>query len=114
VVTVNRVYILLSCANRAYYACFQAAIAALLAAGMRPASPRGAWSHACVQRQLNGLWIIRRKRNPAALRRILRDRIAVREKADDTQASVSAREASRVLQAAQAFVRASQEKVRCA
>jgi hypothetical protein len=40
--------------------------------------------------------------------------MAVREKADDTPASVSARVASRVLQAAQAFVRASQEKVRCA
>jgi uncharacterized protein (UPF0332 family) len=34
-----------SCANRAYYACFQAAVAALLAAGIRPASPRGEWSH---------------------------------------------------------------------
>jgi hypothetical protein len=38
--------------------------------------------------------------------------MAVREKADDTPASVSARVAGRVLQAAQAFVRASQEKVR--
>jgi uncharacterized protein (UPF0332 family) len=114
VVTVNRVWILLSWANRAYDACFQAAIAALLAAGILPASPRGAWSHACVQRQLNGLLIIRRKRNPAALRRILRDRMVVREKADDTPASVSARVASRVLQAAQGFVRVSQEKVRCA
>jgi uncharacterized protein (UPF0332 family) len=112
VVTADRVWILLCCANRAYDACFQAAIAALLAAGIRPASPRGEWSHACVQRQLNGLLIIRRKRNPAALRRILRDRMAVREKAGDTPASVSARVASRVLQAAQAFVRASQEKVR--
>ena len=34
-----------SCANRAYYACFQAAVAALLVAGIRPASPRGEWSH---------------------------------------------------------------------
>jgi HEPN domain len=30
-----------SCANRAYYACFQGAVAALLAAGIRPSSPRG-------------------------------------------------------------------------
>jgi uncharacterized protein (UPF0332 family) len=101
-----------SCANRAYDACFQAAIAALLAAGIHPASPRGDWSHACVQSQLNGLLIIRRKRHPAALRRVLRDTMAVREKADDTPASVSARVASRVLQAAQDVVRASQEKVR--
>jgi uncharacterized protein (UPF0332 family) len=112
VVIVNRVWILLSRANRAYYACFQAAIAALLAAAILPASPRGEWSHACVQSQLNGLMIIRQKRNRAALRRILRDRMAVREKADDTPAAVSARVASRVLQAVQAFVRANQEKVR--
>jgi hypothetical protein len=56
--------------------------------------------------------IIRRKRHPAARHRILRERMAVREKADDTPASVSARVASRVLQAVQASVRASQEKVR--
>jgi hypothetical protein len=47
-----------------------------------------------------------------ALLRILRERMSVRGKADDTPASVSAQVASRVLQAAQAFVRASQEKVR--
>jgi hypothetical protein len=113
VITVNRVGILLSCVHRAYSTCVQAAIAALLAAGIRPASPRGAWSHARVQSQLNGLLIIRRKQHPATLRRILWERMAVREKADDTPASVSARMASRVLQAAQALVRASQEKVRC-
>jgi uncharacterized protein (UPF0332 family) len=31
-----------SCANRCYYACFQAAIAALLSEGIHPA---GQWSH---------------------------------------------------------------------
>ncbi len=30
-----------ACANRAYDACVQAAVGALLAAGIRPASPRG-------------------------------------------------------------------------
>ena len=35
-----------SCANRCYYACFQAAIAVLLSEGIRP---RGQWSHAFVQ-----------------------------------------------------------------
>jgi hypothetical protein len=38
-----------SCANWAYYACFQVAVAALLATGIRPASPRGEWSHEFVQ-----------------------------------------------------------------
>jgi uncharacterized protein (UPF0332 family) len=101
-----------SCANRAYYACFQAAVAALLAAGIRPASPRGEWSHEFVQSQFNGLLISRRKLYPAALRRVLRDTMAVREKADYTPASVSARVASRVLQAAQEFVHAIQEQLR--
>jgi uncharacterized protein (UPF0332 family) len=101
-----------SCANRTYYACFQAAVAALLAVGIRPASPRGEWSHEFVQSQFNGLLIIRRKLYPAALRRVLRDTMAVREKADYTPASVSARVAGRVLQAAQDFVQAIQEKVR--
>jgi hypothetical protein len=65
-----------------------------------------------VQDQFNGLLIIRRKLYPAALRRVLRDTMAVRDKADYTPASVSARVAARVLQAAQAFVQAIQEKVR--
>jgi uncharacterized protein (UPF0332 family) len=45
-------------ANRAYYACFQAAVAAFLAAGVRPASPRGEWSHEFVQSQFNGVLIV--------------------------------------------------------
>jgi hypothetical protein len=61
---------------------------------------------------LNGLLIIRRQRYPATLRRVLRDTMAVREHADYTPASGSARVASRGLQAAQAFVRAIQETVR--
>jgi uncharacterized protein (UPF0332 family) len=44
-----------SCANRCYYACFQAAIAALLAEGIRA---RGQWSHAFVQGQFVGVLIV--------------------------------------------------------
>jgi uncharacterized protein (UPF0332 family) len=98
-----------SCANRVYYACFQAAVAALLAEGLRPANPRGEWSHEFVQSQFNGLLIGRRKRYPVTLRRILRDTIEVREKADYTPAAVSARVAERVLRAAQSFVHAIEE-----
>lgn len=99
-----------SCANRADYACFQAAVAALLAEGLRPANPRGEWSHEFVQSQFNGVLIARRKRYPATLRRILRDSIEVREKADYTPAAVSARVAERVLRAAQTFVHAIEEQ----
>src|SRR4051794_3782953 len=39
-------------ANRAYYACFQAAIVALMRSGVRPVGPQ--WSHAFVQAQFAG------------------------------------------------------------
>jgi uncharacterized protein (UPF0332 family) len=100
-----------SCANRVYYACFQAAVAALLVVGIRPANPRGEWSHEFVQSQFNGLLITRRKLYPAALRRVLRDTMEVREKADYTPSSVSVRVARRVLQEAQDFVLAIQENI---
>lgn len=38
-----------SCARGAYYACFQAAIAALLEAGLPPPAPTGLWGHDRVQ-----------------------------------------------------------------
>ena len=101
-----------SCANRAYYACLQAAVAALLAEGIRPANPRGEWSHEFVQSQCNGVLIMRRTRYPVTLRRMLRDTIEVREKADYTPAAVSERVARRILSAAQTFVEAIQEQYR--
>jgi uncharacterized protein (UPF0332 family) len=48
-----------SCANRYYYACFQAAIAALLREGIRL---RGQRNHEFVQAQLVGVLINQRKR----------------------------------------------------
>ncbi len=100
-----------SCANRSYYACFQAAVAALLSAGIRPANPRGEWSHEFVQSQFNGLLITRRKLYPVTLRRVLRDTIEVREKADYTLSSASERVANRVRRQAHEFVRAIQENL---
>jgi uncharacterized protein (UPF0332 family) len=41
-----------SCANRSYYACFQAAIAAILSEGIRPA---GQWNPQYVQAQFVGV-----------------------------------------------------------
>jgi uncharacterized protein (UPF0332 family) len=50
-----------NCANRAYYACFQAAVHALMEAGIRP--PKGAkhWGHDFVRARFNGDLINRRK-----------------------------------------------------
>lgn len=51
-----------ACANRCYYACFQAAIAALMQAGIRPPrGAQGAWGHAFVQAQFAGELVNRRK-----------------------------------------------------
>ena len=55
-----------SCANRCYYACFQAAIAALLSEGIRP---RGQWSHEFVHGQFVGVFINQRHFYETQLRR---------------------------------------------
>src|SRR3954462_13046113 len=59
-----------SCANRCYYACFQSAIAALLAEGIRA---RGQWSHEFVQGQFVGVLINQRHLYDSELRRVLSD-----------------------------------------
>ena len=50
-----------NCANRAYYACFQAAVSALMRAGLRTPSASGQWSHRFVWAQFAGELISRRK-----------------------------------------------------
>ena len=80
-------------------------------AGVQPANPRGEWSHESVQSQFNGLLVNRRKLYPASLRRVLRDAIEVREKADYTASGVNERVARRVLQQAQEFCHAVRENV---
>lgn len=58
-------------ANRSYYACFQAAIAALDIAGVhRPAGSEG-WSHGFVQAQFVGILVNRRKVYAPELRDVL-------------------------------------------
>jgi len=81
-------------------------------AEIRGIRTRGSWSHEFVQSQFNGLLIGRRKRYPLPLRRILRDTMEVREKADYTPSPVSARVAARVLQAGQTLVAAVEEHCR--
>lgn len=70
-----------ACANRAYYACFQAAIAALLVEGIRPAGTAGRWSHEFVQAQFSGILVGRRHRFPAPLRTTLQENRIVRDRA---------------------------------
>ena len=92
-------------ANRCYYACFQAAIVALEADGVRPpVEANGRWSHSAVQAQFNGLLIKRRKRFEAGLREVLGDLASFRQKADYTRESVTESEAKRVVRLARRFL----------
>ena len=68
-----------SCANRSYYACFQAAIAAILNEGIHPV---GQWNHQYVQAQFVGTLINKRKRYESELRQVLADNQSLRDKAD--------------------------------
>jgi uncharacterized protein (UPF0332 family) len=96
-----------SCANRCYYACFQAAIAALLLEGIRPA---GQWSHAFVQAQLVGVLINQRKRYDPELRRVLSDNQSLRDQADYRPELITAIQASRALRRTRVFVAAVRQR----
>jgi uncharacterized protein (UPF0332 family) len=95
-----------SCANRCYYACFQAAITALIREGIQP---RGKWSHDSVQAQFSGQLINRRKRYSADMRRTLIENRELRERADYKPMLVSQVQASRALGRARTFVAIVQE-----
>jgi uncharacterized protein (UPF0332 family) len=91
-------------ANRSYYACFQAAIAALLRAGIRPRGDQ--WSHAFVPAQFDGQLINRRKLYATELRTVLARTYALRQKADYDDIAVRRAEADRSVRQARAFVEA--------
>lgn len=93
-----------NCVNRCYYACFQAAVAALIQAGIRPATRDGAWGHRFVHSRFIGQLINRRKRYPEALRQMLPDMLVLRNTADYNEHAVTEREAARALRQAREFV----------
>jgi uncharacterized protein (UPF0332 family) len=96
-----------SCANRCYYACFQAAIAVLLGEGIRPA---GQWSHQFVQAQFVGVLINQRKRYDPELRRVLADNQILRDRADYRPELVTATQAGRALRRTRMFVTAIRQR----
>ena len=69
-----------NCANRCYYAAFQAAISALLRYGVRPAGPK--WEHSFVQARFAGDLIGRRKLYPSELRDVLGRLLILRQVTD--------------------------------
>ena len=99
-----------NCANRVYYACFQAAVAALLRAGIQSPNPQGHWSHTFVPSQFVGQLITRRKLYPAALRDTLPRTYQLRQAADYTDDLLPQTQALRALRRAREFVLAVQEE----
>jgi uncharacterized protein (UPF0332 family) len=96
-------------ANRCYYACFQAAIAALEAAGVRPGGGAdGRWTHPGVQAQFVGVLINRRKRYPGRLRAVLPQLSSTRQTADYTRNRITEREARSALRLTREFIEAIQ------
>ncbi len=90
-----------------YYACFQAAIAAILNEGIHPS---GQWNHQFVQAQFVGVLINKRKRYESELRRVLSDNQSLRDKADYRPEFVTASQASRALRRTRQFVTAIRQR----
>jgi uncharacterized protein (UPF0332 family) len=95
-----------NCANRAYHACFQAAVAALVREGIGPPGQAQRWGHDFVQARFTGELINRRKRYSAALSETLIRGLRLRQPADYKPERVSDVQASRGLARAREFVAA--------
>lgn len=91
-------------ANRAYYAAFQAAIAALDLAGVHRGRDSSIWDHGWVQAQFAGVLIGRRKLYPGGLRDVLSRAQHLRNQADYERPDVSHTQATRILARVQTLV----------
>jgi len=96
-----------SAASRAYYAMFQAAQAALEAAGL----VRSEWSHKGLHSTFNRDLIHQRKLYPRVFRDYLTSALAVRQAADYGEPGVSAKIARRQVRRAGQFVNAAEEVI---
>lgn len=95
-----------NCANRCYYACFQAAVGALIREGIQPPGQDGEWSHSFVQASFAGELIARRKRYPSELRDSLSRLLFLRHLGDYQAQSVTETQAGRAVRRAEGFVEA--------
>jgi uncharacterized protein (UPF0332 family) len=86
-----------NCANRCYYAVFQAAIYALAQAGITPPSREAEWGHEFVRSHFIGQLINRRKLYPTALRPVLEQNRALRRTADYKRDQVTEARAARAI-----------------
>jgi uncharacterized protein (UPF0332 family) len=95
-----------NCANRCYYAAFQAAVSALDEHGFVPLGGRGrtTWSHEALPATFVGELVNRRKVYPPELRDTLSRLASLREAADYTHDLISETQASRALRRTRTFV----------
>ncbi len=99
-----------NCANRCYYAVYQAAIYALSKAGLVSAPGGQEWPHEFVRSQFIGQLINRRKVYPASLRNTLEDNRALRQAADYKRENVTEVRASRAIRRTEDFLQAIRER----
>src|SRR4051812_19626169 len=95
-----------NCANRCYYAVFQAAIHALSLAQVAPPGPDADWGHEFVRSHFVGQLVNRRKQNSASLRTVPGTNCALRQSADYKREHVTEVRASRALQRTRQFLAA--------
>ena len=93
-----------SCANRAYYACFQAAVSALVRAGIGPSPRDRRWRHDAVQALFAEQLINRRKLYPSGLKDSFDRLVTLRHTADYRPDVVTEAQASRAVRRAREFV----------
>lgn len=98
-----------NCANRCYYACYEAAVATLTRQGFRPGGD-GRWSHKAIHALFVGQLINRRKLYPGDFRETLSLNGALRQTADYRRDDVSEIQAARALRRTKAFVEAIRRK----
>ena len=85
---------------------YQAAIAALMKAGVTPLGARRLWAHDFVQSEFAGRLIHRRKEYPSDLKDILGRLFGLRQAADYRSVELSERQAAQALRLTQRFVQA--------
>jgi uncharacterized protein (UPF0332 family) len=93
-----------SAANRAYYAAFQAAVAALLRAGIQP--PKDSWEHRFVHSQFSGKLISRSKLFPARYSGVVKALLETRLAADYRPVPIGRRHAQSALRDAKRLLEA--------
>ncbi len=98
-------------ANRAYYACFQAAIHALIQAGIEPPGKKDQWGHDFVQAQFSGQLINSRKLYSRDLGQAIIQNYRLRQTADYARDPVTEVRAARSVRRAEQFVNAVKQGV---